>query len=146
MDHIEKTKAQLAACARRGQWNHVMAIGGFRTVEAAKVAMGYSKSPEPVLLPPSPAEPLSAKQALKYQAPPPPRVRDDRAWVDDVRRQMDELSVTASELSLMMGYDKNYVASMLAPKGSRGPTARDRIERTLKGLYALRAAQGDQAA
>lgn len=127
-DHLAKTRAQLEACARRGQWDHVMAIGGYKSRDAAKSGMGYSlidiepvikTEPMPFQTYPEP-NPIISGSCKKTPAP--------RGWVVEVRQRIAALKMDLSEFSVLLGKSKTYMSTLLGSERHCPPGARIQVE------------------
>ena len=146
IDHVARTKAQIEACLKRGQWQQIVKIGGFKSEQEARAhhQVGYSKKVEPII---DDKPPLSMRQADKIErlkqeqvkpAHMPPRVidrtADDAKWVANIRSRLADLGLSSQELSLSMRKDKAYVSNELGTSGRRSENTRANIECALRVL------------
>lgn len=144
-DHLAKTRAQLEACARRGQWAHVLAIGNFKSVEAAKSGMGYSiLDVEPVIKAPERPKPLKAYPEPKSVHCPRTGAKvtpAPRGWVAEVRQRVSALKMSLAEFSALLGKSESYMSNCLGPRGHCPHGTRIQIEAQIIRLEKIEGAE-----
>ena len=148
-DHLAKTRAQLEACARRGQWAQVAKIGGFKSEEAAKDTFSHirrvsTQSQIPWLRQnvkdPSrdttgmvsacvsmPAKTFNNSQGVDVQPA-------SREWVLKCKSRIAAMGLNLGDVSRSMGMAKSYLPNRFMATGHCSPQAKALIEAHLDYL------------
>lgn len=144
-DHLAKTRAQLEACAKRGQWDHVMAIGGYKSRDAAKSGMGYTiLDADPVIEAPARHKPLKAYPEPKSVHCPRTGAKitpAPREWASEVRQRVAALSMSLAEFSALLGKSESYMSNCLGPRGHCPHGTRIQIEAQIIRLEKIEGAE-----
>lgn len=145
IDFRAKTKAQMDACARRGQWYYVKRLGGFKSEEAAREAYkGLTIIPQSTYKPNIKLPERNTTGMISAAVSMPEKVFSNsqgidvqpasRAWVLKCRGRIAALGLTLGEVGRSMGHNKSYLPNRFMPTGHCSPEAKAMIEAHLDYL------------
>lgn len=145
IDFRTKTKDQMDACARRGQWFHVMRLGGFKSEEAAREAYsGLTVIPRPTYKPNIKLPERDTTGMVAAAVATPEKVFSvqqgamvtpaSRQWVLKCRGRIAGMGLRIGDVSVSMGRAKSYLSNRFMSTGHCSDDAKAMIDAHLDYL------------